>query len=122
MTLTELDLAQFSGTENIYSYPFFGQQFFYTDGINYLVKKGKIYWLLDAIFSWQIHQKVKQDSALQEFQIWLLEVNNDRSCQLTCLRDFDDPVVTQSIPYTDFPLKQIKLYLIEKMLMLPREY
>ena len=40
MTLTELDLAQFSGTENIYSYPFFGQDFFYTDGINYLAKEG----------------------------------------------------------------------------------
>ena len=31
-------------------------------------------------------------------------------------------VLRQEIEYTDFPLSHIKLYLVEKVLMLPNEY
>lgn len=58
---------------------------------------------------------------LQEFQLWQLSVCDGHGT-LTLLRDTDDPVLTQEIEYTDFPLAQVKLYLSGDVLMLPSQY
>nr|WP_193565343.1 DUF6876 family protein [Microcystis aeruginosa] len=57
-------------------------------------------------------------------QFWKLKVNPDNSAVLTCERDTDDIACEQKIPYTDFPIKEIRLYLINMgsgggVLMLP---
>lgn len=113
------NLSNFTGTENYYcnkNYPFE-----YTDGIKYLVENGGCYWLLDAIVSWQKEPIVKGDSGLNQIQFWRLIVNPDNSAVLTCERD-DEPVITQQIPFTDFPLEEITLYLCDGVLLLPSEY
>lgn len=111
------NLDQFSGTEQYYPH-WLGIKL--TDGAFYLQENGAA-WLIDAIAS---HQTKKLLSApmLAEFQIWTLTKKPDDSAILQCDRDADNTVLTQSIPFTDFPLPEIKLYLIEKVLMLTSEY
>ena len=59
---------------------------------------------------------------LQRIQFWDLKVFDDNSATLTCLRDENDPAVTQQIKFTNFPLKNIRFYLSDNVLMLPSEY
>lgn len=116
--LTQNNLDQFVGTENYYQY--WSRQFVFTDGVKYLAQEGGAYWLLDAIASYQ--PQLLKDPMLQQFQDWKLTVNPDQKAQLICERDTDDVVVTQNIEFTDFPLTQIRLYLICGILMLVSEY
>lgn len=75
---------------------------------------------MDAIASHQTKQFLSNPN-LREFQIWHLQVK-DNSGVLICEWDTNQEVLRQEILYTDFPLPDIKLYLVEKVLMLPSEY
>jgi hypothetical protein len=87
-----------------------------TDGVKYLAEVGKCFWLLDLIWSYQPQHKDKP------FQVWQLEVKGS-SAVATMREDTDKPIlVRQEIPYTDFALDYIKLYLIDGVLLLPSEY
>jgi len=112
----ERSLSQFIGTQNYYKH-FTG--LFYTDGIKYLADKAGSYWLIDLIASWQIYPKVRSCP----FQIWELKVNEDRTAVITMKEDTNEPIkAKQEIQFTDFPLKEIKLYVVDGVLMLPSEY
>jgi len=109
-------LEQFGGTINYYRHPL---GIIFTDGVKFLADKAGAYWLIDAIASWQIEEKVRNCS----FQLWELKVNEDRTAILTMKEDAGEPeIVRQEIPFTDFPLEYQKLYLVDKVLMLPSEY
>jgi len=113
--LKEESLVQFTGTEKYYSY--FTLKL--TDGVKYLAEEGKCFWLLDIIASYQpkYHQV--------PFQLWELEVKEDKSATVYMREDSDSGypfLVKQFIPYTDFPLNSIKLYVIDKVVLLPSEY
>lgn len=134
ISLTESDLAQFTGTSGYHSH-FTGM--LYTDGVQYLAEQGQCYWLINAIASYQ--HKLRRDQYLVDFQLWILsvamegqrkypfiEIENDNGCVLTCWRDTPKegikPAVSQQIEYTDFPLIELKLYACRNVLMLPSEY
>lgn len=119
MTTKTLNLQQFTGSETIYRH-WLG--ILYTEGVKYLAEEAGAYWLIDAIASWQPSPQVKQDPMLQEIQFWKLRVNPDNSAVLTCERDSDDVALTQEIEFTDFPLEEVRLYLSNRVLMLPSEY
>ena len=121
MALIASELAHFSGTQKWYQHSLF-RKFHHTDGVNHVAQEGQAFWLIDAIFSWQTNKKIKNDPMLQEFQLWQLKVKENRSAILTCSRDEDDVVISQNIPFTDFPLAEIEFYLVERVLMLPSEY
>ena len=109
--LTESDLAQFTCTENYYRHPF---GITYTDGVKFMAEKAEAYWLIDAIASYQ---------SKEPFQLWELAVKDDRSAVLTARTDSDqDPFITQEIPYTDFPMERITLWVSDGVLLLPSEY
>lgn len=112
----EAELAQFTCT-NEYHKHWLG--LIYTDGVKFLHQKAQAYWLLDSIALYQ--QKVLADPMLQEFQIWRLKLTKDKAAVLTCERDTNDIFLTENIPYTDFPLPEIKLYLENGVLCLPSE-
>jgi len=121
MTLTEGELIQFIGTQNYYKH--WTGFIVYTDGVKFVADKGKAYWLIDAIASWQPEIKNNPDAY---FQVWKLKVNEDRTALLTCeIEDSEGKTKTpvkQEIKYTDFPLKEVKLYCVDGVLMLPTEY
>ena len=114
-TLTQFDLSPFTSTTQYFKH-WLG--FNYTDSIQYMAEKGKAYWLLDLIGSYQVQHKHIR------FQLWELTVNTTgHSGVITMKEDSGQPeLVRQEIPFTDFPLNEIKLYLIDHILLLQSEY
>jgi hypothetical protein len=105
-------LAQCIGTERYWKNDLLC--FRYTDGVKFLHESCEAYWLLIAISSY--HRK-------EPFQLWELKVSKDKSATLSMKEDSDQPnVVEQQIAFTDFPLEEITLYLIDGILLLPSEY
>lgn len=96
-----------------------------TDGVKAVCEAAGAFWLLDIIWSYQGDKRVKNDEMLQGMQFWNLDVDTERNTAVVTLeRDSDDVVLTQTIPFTDFPLKKFKLYYTpaEKIVLLPTEY
>ncbi len=57
-----------------------------------------------------------------KFQLWTLSVHESKGV-LTMRADFDQPpTITQEIPFTDFPLDEIRFYVCDGTMMLPGEY
>ena len=121
MTLTKAELEHFTGTTEWYKHPLF-KDLVYTDGVRYLAIVAQAYWLIEAIFSYQKEPIINRDEMLSRLQIWTLEVKENRQAILSCWRDTDDLVVSQEIEYTEFPIKDMKFYLCDTVLMLPSEY
>lgn len=128
MVLTEGDLDGFTGTERYYKHPI--GPLLLTDGVQYLATEGKAFWLIDAVGSYQssvIESRMQPGRKIPlkslGIQFWKLAVEKDKTATLTCIEDSGyDPVVTQTFKYTDFPLKEVKLYVQEGIVLLPSEY
>jgi len=118
-------LAAANGTENYHRTSLFSRFIFHTDGVEYMANACGAYWLLDAIISHQTKARVR----VEPFQVWKLKVKSGKA-SLTCGDGNGRELARQSIPYTDFPLAEITLYLENgsldgvhtvKVLMLPGE-
>ena len=108
----ESDLAQFIGSENLYRHAL-NRNFMHTDGVNYLAEKAGAFH--------QLSRKVRAES----FQIWTLTLTGRKTPMAVaeCRADTDSPLLArQDIEFTDFPLKSVKLYCVDGVLMLPSEY
>lgn len=109
------ELEQFTGTDNYYKVSFGLKA---TDGIIYLCKQAKCFWLMDIVASYQ--RKLKNIP----FQLWNIRINPDkRSAVVTCKEDKDQPdIVNQKIKFTDFPLSEFEFYCIDGIVLLKSEY
>jgi hypothetical protein len=116
-TLTESELAQFTGTEYWYRHPF-KRSITYTDGVKYVAEKAGAYWLIDEIVFAQMEKHI----AAEEFQLWKLQVNSDTTARLTCEDGNGNMVMAKRIGFTDFPLDEISFYFTNNVLLLPSEY
>jgi hypothetical protein len=106
-----LKLEQFTGTENYWQFNVLFPKCLLTDGTHYLAQEAGAYWLMESIASLQPHLLRDPDTRLHDLQFWHLKVNEDRSAVLTCEADSGEPpAVVEQIPYTDFPLPEITLY------------
>lgn len=116
-TLNEGDLAQFIGSENWYRHALV-RSITYTDGARYVADYGGAYWLLDEI---ALAQKFSSAVRAEPFQVWTLTVS---ACEghLSCDDGNGNVVYTKPIPFTDFPLPEIKLYFTDDVILLPSEY
>ncbi len=117
-TLTAAALRQFTGGETWYRHQL-NRLVLYTEGAQYLAQHGGAYWLLATIAIAQTHNKAV---AAQPFQVWTLKVNPDSTGLLTCDDGNRNIVCSESIPFTDFPLPEVKLYFCNNVIMLPGEY
>ena len=113
------DLAQFSGTEH---YHRTHSGLLATDGAKHLADAADAYWLLDIV--WSVLPKIDDEFAVLE-----LTVEQGMSRAVIVIHDGREPATTyhrQDIPYTDFPLPKMKLYVQrngrERVVMLPSEY
>jgi hypothetical protein len=116
--LTEADLAQFTGSETWYRHAI-NRKVLYTEGAQFVAERGGAYWLLDEI---AIIQPYNKAVAAEEFQVWKLKVNGDRSATLSCEDGNDNTVYTKTIEYTDFPLDEIALWFANNTIYLPSEH
>lgn len=116
--LTKTDLAQFTGTVNWYRHPI-RRNVLYTDGIQYLAEQAGAYWLIDEIAFNQMQPRIGS----QEFQCWTLKVDLEKmTAVLTCEDGNYNKVFSKKIPYTDFPLDEIRIYFINNIILLTSEY
>ena len=113
MALTTQNLAQFIGTEFWYRIP--GTKITYTDGVKHVAGEGNAYWLIDLIVS---HQGALKD---QYFQVWKLRVSDNQG-KITCTDGNENFLMSQEIPFTDFPLPEVTLWLTDNVILLPSEY
>lgn len=115
----EDELGQFHGTENYYQYM---GNIVLTDGAKHLADRAGAYWLMDVVTSWQTAKRV----ACEHFQYWKLEVKEDHKATVIADDGNGREIAQQEIPYTDFPLRSARLYLVNdgryRVLMLPGEY
>lgn len=120
--LLEDGLPQFCGTENWHRFSAISSLVI-TDGVKYLADTAGAYWLLDVIASYQRRLRG------QEFQTWILNVTtagsaitgHRTSAVVTCEDGNGNKLLSQAIPYTDFPLDTIKLFCIDGVILLPNE-
>ena len=117
-TLSEADLRQFTGTEQWYRHGMVRDVLF-TDGVKYVAETGGAYWLIDEI---AFAQRGEKRVAAEEFQHWKLTVNADRTAMPTCDDGNDHIIFEKRIEYTDFPLEQVRFYVVNKTILLPTEY
>jgi len=109
-------LPHFTGTEQHWHHPYFSG-YYYTDGIRFIAQKAEAYWLLVHILS---NQKIP-DLKGQEFQVWRMKVA-DSSAVIT-VEDGDKNILKKfDIPFTDFPLNELTLWVEGNVLLLPSEH
>ena len=111
-----VELQQFHGTEHYYQHQM--GLIHFTDGIKYLAENAGAYWLIDIVASYQVDHKVKQES----FQVFELKVDTDKSATITITDGNDNILRVQELEYTDFPLSEITVWCVDKIMLLPGEY
>lgn len=122
-TLTQADLAHFTGSEKWYKWSPLFPKVVLTEGTRYVAEKGQAYWLMDIIASVQLENHVKK----HEFQVWTLKTEGSKGI-VTCEDGNSNIIYTQNIEYTDFPLPEIRFYFAPGgpegtwVIMLPSEY
>jgi len=115
-------LAGFTGSINWYRH--WLPNCIYSDGAKFLADKTECYWLLDVLFSFR--RKVLANPVTNSFCFWTMTLNDpegktandpdietDYGAKLQCWEDTDKKAfrISQKIPFTDFPLSTIKLYM-----------
>ena len=108
----ESALNQMNGTECYYLYT---KGFKLTDGVKLMAELTGGFWLLDVIISYQGNEK-RLDP---DFQVWTLKVDGDKA--IVYGKNDIENVVVQEIEYTDFPLKEITVWVEGDVLLLPSE-
>lgn len=105
----------FSGTESYYSYIL---GLILTDGVKTIADEEKCYWFLDAIASYQLEEKFKQE----EFQVWKIERVKDTQFKLSVTNGNNRVLATQEIPYSDFFFSEFTIWKEGNVLLLPSEH
>lgn len=105
------ELNQFTGTESYYKT--INPNIFYTDGIEFLCKECKSYWLIDVIVSYQPHP--------ESFQVWELKKEGS-TCTVKMQDGNNNYKIKQFIEYTDFPLDEISIWFANGVIYLPNEH
>ena len=117
--MTQLDLSQFTGTEAYYRYSPLFPKVVLTDGAKYLAEEAGAFWLMDCIAS---HIPSITDyfaiAQLKKEKWWKFTLTDDLPANVTYAK--------QAIEFSDFPLDEIKLYVIKQddlwVILLPSEY
>lgn len=120
MTITDHDLAQFTGTEGYHKFTL--TRDLLTDGARYVADRAGAFWLMDMV---ALELRGAQYHKKDGFVVVTLEVK-DRAGEVR----FDDGngkvFFRREIDYTDFPLPELKLYAAWNencwIIMLPSEY
>jgi hypothetical protein len=122
MNTTQIDLSGFYGSENLIRWSPITRSVL-SDGAHYLAETAQAYWLFDAIDSHLTTRGVTDET---EFTVAILSKFGCDDFKLTLDDGNGNIYVKQYIPYSDFPLTEIKLYAVFNgnawTHMLPSEY
>ncbi|MCO8122888.1 hypothetical protein NHH03_14160 [Stieleria sp. TO1_6] len=111
--LTEDQLNQFTGDLVRYRHSV-NRSVIYTPGVRHVAERGEAYWLIDAIASWigsePFVKAVNEDGRIGYMHFWTLSVNANGTAKLVARADSpDQPFISQSLVYTDFPMSLIDI-------------
>ena len=109
-------LAMHTGSETVFRH--WTRRLVYTEGVQDLANQAKAYWLIDLVASWMNDANLKGE----EFVVWKLTVKADLTASAVAEDGNCRELVRQEIPFTDFPLEEITLYLANGTLLLTSEY
>ena len=116
-------IAHANGADHMIRHPLTGMT--YSSGMGWIAENAGAYWLIDAILINSKHKRLQE--VCEGFEVWTLTKNETGSgAKLVCTdggMDSDEAktVYTQRIPYTDFPLQEITMYVDGGILLLPGE-
>jgi hypothetical protein len=100
-------LPNFTGSQTFYRH--WTKRLLFTDGIQFVAINARAQWLIDAVASYQSEKDFRDE----EFQLWILTVNQDRSAILEAWTDSPKSgrlLARQKIEYSDFPLPKFEFY------------
>ena len=112
------NLGEFTGTFQYHEHRLGNLNINLTDGCDYVRKEAKAYWLFDAILSHQITNMISNHS----FQVWRLKQQTSKTWKLSCEDGNKKVLVVQDIEYSEFPIHEITIWLIDGVALLPTEY
>ncbi|MFO0355750.1 MAG: DUF6876 family protein [Sphingobacteriaceae bacterium] len=116
----ERNLSYFTGTEE---YHRFNGNILLTDGVKYMAEACQAFWFLDIIWSVLSTSKIIND---YDRVFCKLEMTDEDTAIVTLDDGNKNILYFQRIDFTDFPLKEIKVFAFVngeyRVLLLPSEY
>ncbi len=110
-------IAGFTGTKNYHLHRLpNGITMKLTDGCAFVRECAGIQWLFDLILSWQF--KLSK----HPFQVWKLIKQGNGTWFVQCTDGNENYLAGQEMLYSDFPLDQFTIWLIEGVALLPSEH
>lgn len=114
----ESNLQMFTGTEEYHRFSPLFRNIVLTDGAKYLADNAKCYWLMDIIASLKVVPQCKNEGFLTcDFKL-----NEGGGGVFTASNGSKKMLYKQEIESTDFPIKELRLYFIDNVILLPSEY
>ena len=116
------DLQQFYGTQQLFQLPLLKTQF--TDGVYYLAKEAKCFWLITDASVFAKSLKDKSHFITIDFKRLSEKESAEKGCEaIISYGDGNENILeTHRYGITDFPLEELRLYFVNNTLMLPSEY
>jgi len=116
----ETNLSYFTGTDG---YHRFNGNILITDGVKYMAEACQAFWFLDII--WSVLSTNKTINGYDRV-FCKLEMTGEDTALVTLDDGNKNVLYFQTIDYTDFPLKEIKVFAFQegeyRLLLLPSEY
>lgn len=118
----KIELESFSGTETYFKLTD-SSPMMYTDGVRFLATETKAYWLLSLIESFYAHKaRFIQKNDFLTIKLTTL-INEPYPTGLLRFEDGNYNIIhAYAIDSTTFPIDELKLFLIDNVLLLPSEY
>ena len=119
----ERSLAGFFGTSNYYEHKVTDDiKLLLTDGCNWIREAAEARWLFDEILFNQPRPEVK-DLPFQVWVLWKETADGESDWVLRCEDGNDNTVLVQMLMETvDFPIDEIRIWVVGGVAMLPSEY
>ena len=112
-------LQSFRGTSKYHEHASIGyNRILLTDGCNFVRERFEAYWLFDLILSYQSFVKFQNNT----FQVWRLEKQKGGAWLISCTDGNDMVLLVQELEYSDFPIDDFKIWVVDGIAMLPTEY
>ena len=88
-----------------------------TDGCKAVAEAAECYWFFDIVGNYQIDTRLDP-----YFQVWTLMVDLEENTAV--INGFNDRelIITQEIPFTDFPMKKFTVWVESNVILLPSEH
>ena len=119
----ERSLMGFIGTSNYYEHKVTDDiKLLLTDGCNWIREAAEARWLFDEILFNQPRPEVK-DLPFQVWVLWKETADGESDWVLRCEDGNDNTVLVQMLMETvDFPIDEIRIWVVGGVAMLPSEY